>query len=125
LATSGFPASPPVSLPTGLDHYPLLEPGERLPISDLAYPPRLGPRPMENAVFFQALLARITWIEQPAYGRLVEFSALQLALVRSVGKDARSAIWTSMRERAPGVPLLLGRVCKRRTFRACDPILMG
>lgn len=95
--------------PTGLGYYPLLKPGERFPISDLAYPPRLEPRPMDDVVFFQAILGGVTRIEQLAYGRLAELGAPQLASVRGVGGGACNAIWTSMREKALGVPFLPAR----------------
>lgn len=41
------------SRPTGLDFYPLVQPGERFPINDPALPPRLEPRPADDALFLQ------------------------------------------------------------------------
>ena len=41
------------SRPTGLDYYPLLTPGERFPVNDPALPPRLEPRPSDEARFLQ------------------------------------------------------------------------
>lgn len=41
------------SRPTGLDYYPLVQPGERFPINDPALPPRLEPRPADDALFLQ------------------------------------------------------------------------
>jgi len=76
-------------------------------------------RSMENAVFFQALLVGITRTEQLAYGRPVELGAPQLALVRSVGEGARSANWTSRREKALGVRFCQPAWPKRRPTRPC------
>lgn len=36
-----------------LDYYPLLRPGERFPVNDPGLPPRLTPRPEDDAVFLQ------------------------------------------------------------------------
>lgn len=95
--------------PTGFDYCPLLKPDERFPISGFACPPRLEPRPMNDAAFFQAILEGVTRIERLAYGQLAELGTLQLASVRSVGGGACNAIWTSMRKKVLGVPFLPAR----------------
>lgn len=95
--------------PPGFDYYPLLKPGEHFPISDFTYPPRLEPRPADDAVFCQAILAGTTWIEQLAYERFAELSAPQLASVRSVGGGVRDASWADMRQKALGVLFLPAR----------------
>jgi len=106
---SGVTARLAPDRPTGLDCCPLLKPDGRFPISDLAYPLRLEPRPTNDAAFFQALLEGVTRIERLAYGRLAELGTLQLASMRSVGGGARNAIWTSMRKKVLGVPFLPAR----------------
>ena len=50
--------------PTGLDYYPLLQPGERFPINDPEFAPRLEPRPADERLFFQAILEGIAAVEQ-------------------------------------------------------------
>jgi D-ribulokinase len=91
---------------TGLDYYPLLEPGERFPIQDASYPPRLTPRPPDDATFLKAMFDGIAAIEQLGYRRLVELGAPPLRSVRSVGGGAGNPQWTAIRQRKLGVPFL-------------------
>ncbi|KMW56160.1 Xylulose kinase [Candidatus Rhodobacter oscarellae] len=89
-----------------LDYYPLAEPGERFPIADPALPPRLEPRPDNDADFLCGLFDGIARIEALAYGRLKELGAPELASVRTVGGGAQNAVWTRLRARRLGVPLI-------------------
>lgn len=91
---------------SGLDYYPLLEPGERFPVMDPALPPRLEPRPASDAVFLQGMLEGIAAIEGRGYGRLADLGAPALRSVRSVGGGAGNAAWTAIRQRRLGVPFL-------------------
>jgi sugar (pentulose or hexulose) kinase len=91
--------------PTGLDYYPLLAPGERFPINDPRYPPRLSPRPKDDVLFFQGLLEGIAKIEQLAYHRLGDIGASPLTSLRTVGGGARNEAWAAIRQRLLGVPL--------------------
>lgn len=95
--------------PTGLAYYPLLKPGERFPINDAAYPPKLEPRPESDLVFFQALLEGITAIEKSGYDRLTALGGPGVRSVRTVGGGAVNPAWTRMREKALGVPFLPSR----------------
>jgi sugar (pentulose or hexulose) kinase len=95
--------------PTGLDYYPLLKPGERFPINDPAYLPRLTPRPADDAVFFQGLLEGMTAIERQGFERLRTLGAPPLRSVRTVGGGARNPAWTAMRRSALGVDFLPAR----------------
>jgi sugar (pentulose or hexulose) kinase len=88
---------------TGLDYYPLLKPGERFPINDPNYPPRLTPRPNDDAVFFRAILEGMTAIEKLGYARLQTLGAPPLKSVRTVGGGSRNPVWTSMRRAMLGV----------------------
>jgi len=92
--------------PTGLDYYPLLRPGERFPINDPHYAPRLEPRPTDDAVFFQGVLEGIATIEELGYRQLVNLGAPQLRSVRTVGGGARNLRWREIRQRKLGVPFL-------------------
>ncbi|WP_420961563.1 FGGY-family carbohydrate kinase [Brucella sp. IR073] len=89
--------------PTGLDYYPLLRPGERFPVNDPAYAPRLSPRPEDDGVFFQAILEGMTAIEKRGYGLLESLGGPALRSVRTVGGGARNPVWTQMRQKALGV----------------------
>jgi sugar (pentulose or hexulose) kinase len=95
------------SQPTGLDYYPLLRPGERFPINDPHYAPRLEPRPANDAVFFQGVLEGIAAIEELGYHQLAALGAPQLRSVRTVGGGARNLPWSQIRQRRLGVPFLV------------------
>jgi len=89
-----------------LDFYPLLRPGERFPINDPHYLPRLEPRPTDDGVFFQAILEGMTEIERLGYQRLRELGSPVLASLRTVGGGARNPVWSKMRAKAIGLPSL-------------------
>lgn len=91
---------------TGLDFYPLLEPGERFPVMDPAYAPRLTPRPATNVEFLKAMFEGIAGIEKQGYARLAELGAPQLRSVRTVGGGAANPAWTAIRQRNIDVPFL-------------------
>ena len=92
------------AVPTGLDYYPLSRPGERFPINDPAFEPRLTPRPPQDHLFLQGLLEGIAAVEALAYRKLAELGASPLVSIRSVGGGAANEKWTAMRLRALGVP---------------------
>ncbi|TCL66325.1 FGGY-family carbohydrate kinase [Rhizobium sp. BK251] len=93
----------------GLDFYPLLRPGERFPINDPHYPPRLTPRPTNDSLFFHAILEGMTEIERLGYQRLRELGAPALVSLRTVGGGTRNPVWTIMRARAMGVDTLAAK----------------
>jgi len=95
--------------PTGLSYYPLARPGERFPVNDPAWAPRIEPRPAESARFFQALLEGIAEIERQGYERLRLLGAPALRRVRSIGGGARNAAWRRIRETRLGAPVTLAR----------------
>ena len=84
---------------TGLDYYPLINPGERFPINDPNLAPRLSPRPDDQVKFFQAILEGIARIEHHAYQRLAELGAPYPSSIRTVGGGAKNVAWTKIRER--------------------------
>ena len=92
--------------PTNLNYYPLLKPGERFPISDPNYAPRLEPRPADDAIFFQGVLEGIATIEELGYRQLTMLGAPQLRSMRTVGGGARNLRWREIRQRKLGVPFL-------------------
>lgn len=91
--------------PTGLDYYPLSEPGERFPISDPELAPRLTPRPQDEVRFFQGMLEGMARIEEQGYGLLAQLGAPFPVSVRSVGGGARNPAWTRIRARLLRVPM--------------------
>lgn len=90
--------------PTGLDYYPLPKPGERFPVNDPNFPPRLTPRPADDRIFFQGILEGIARIEAEAYAKLGELGASKLKSIRTAGGGSANAAWTAMRLKALGVP---------------------
>ncbi|TGQ67433.1 carbohydrate kinase [Mesorhizobium sp. M00.F.Ca.ET.186.01.1.1] len=91
---------------TGLDYYPLGMPGERFPVADPTLPPRLAPRPANDADYLKAMFEGIAAIEALGYRRLAELGAPALTSVRSVGGGARNPAWTGIRQRKLGVAFL-------------------
>ena len=92
------------SVPTGLDYYPLPKPGERFPVNDPNFQPRLDPRPADDRVFFQGILEGIARIEAEAYAKLGALGASPLKSIRTAGGGAANAAWTAIRLKALGVP---------------------
>jgi sugar (pentulose or hexulose) kinase len=90
--------------PTGLDYYPLPKPGDRFPVNDPNFQPRLEPRPSDDRVFFQAILEGIARIEAGAYAKLGQLGASPLASIRTAGGGSSNSAWTRMRLKALGVP---------------------
>ena len=91
---------------TGLNYYPLINPGERFPVADSHKPPCLSPRPEDDVVFFQAMLEGMARIEQQGYQLLAELGAPYPTNVRSAGGGSRNPAWTKIRHAMIGVPML-------------------
>jgi D-ribulokinase len=94
------------STPTGLDYYPLVRPGERFPVADPNFAPRVAPKPADRAVFFQGLLEGVAEVEARGYRRLAELGAPKLRSVRSVGGGAKNPAWTQIRAAKLNIPML-------------------
>jgi len=80
--------------------------GERFPIADPALPPRLSPRPADDADYLKAMFEGMAAIEALGYRRLAELGAPALTSVRSVGGGAANPAWTDIRRRKLGVDFL-------------------
>ena len=90
---------------TSLEYVPLLKPGERFPINDVALQPKLTPRPDDDAMFFQGLLESITDVEARGYALLAEMGASPLRRVCTAGGGSRNEAWSIMRANALGAPV--------------------
>ncbi|MGB3315900.1 MAG: FGGY-family carbohydrate kinase [Albidovulum sp.] len=88
---------------SGFDYYPLPSPGERFPVSDPHFQPRMTPRPEEDAAYLHGLLEGIARIEALGYRRLAELGAPALAALYSVGGGAENDTWSALRRRITGV----------------------
>lgn len=91
---------------SGLDYYPLLAPGERFPINDPTLAPRLTPRPADDALFLHGMLEALARIEARAYQCLEALGAPKLRQVLTVGGGAANPVWTALRARLIGVPVM-------------------
>lgn len=92
-------------IPTGLDYYPLRSSGERFPITDPEWTPRLSPRPDDDVIFFQGILEGIARVEAQGYKRLVELGVPKPTVIKTTGTGARNAGWTQIREQMLGIPV--------------------
>lgn len=91
---------------TGMDYYPLPSVGERFPIADPAFAPRVSPRPAQDADFLHSLFEGVAGVEALAFHRLAELGAPPLQKVRSVGGGAANPVWSRIRARRLGVPMV-------------------
>lgn len=96
-------------VPSQLDYYPLLSPGDRFPINDPNLTPRLTPRPDRDRDFLQGLLEGITRIEARGYQLLSELGATPLTAVYTAGGGAKNPTWTKIRQRYLSVPISISR----------------
>ena len=89
--------------PSPLNYYPLNSPGERFPVNDPDYPPRLLPRPESDRDFLYGLLDAIARIETEGYQKLAELGAPKLIQVYTAGGGAQNLTWQTIRQQRLGV----------------------
>jgi sugar (pentulose or hexulose) kinase len=92
--------------PSGLTLRPLPRAGERFPVDDPALEPVLGPRPVSDALYLQALLEGLAAIERAGWQRLEELGAPPIRRVISLGGGASNPQWRLIRQRLLGLPVL-------------------
>ncbi len=92
-----------ITKPTGLDYYPLLEPGERFPINDARLQPRLDPRPESDVEFLQGMLESMARIEAECYRAMAARGAGYPTHVFTAGGGAQNSVWSALRAIALGV----------------------
>ena len=90
---------------SGLDYYPLPAPGERFPVADPHFTPRLSPRPADDVRFLHGLLEGIARIEAEGYRLLAQRAGVRLTRVRTTGGGAANPAWTALRQRLLQVPV--------------------
>ncbi len=88
-----------------LDYYPLLKPGERFPIKDPDYAPRLTPRPTSDVEFLHGLMESIARIEAQCYGAMKALNAPQPQVIYTAGGGASNPVWTAIRQRVIGIDI--------------------
>jgi sugar (pentulose or hexulose) kinase len=94
---------------SGLDYYPLLSPGERFPVADPEFPPRLEPLVGDRNRLLHGLLEGIANIERQGYRRLAELGAPYPSRVYTAGGGAGNDCWSRIRRRLLGVPVVPAR----------------
>jgi sugar (pentulose or hexulose) kinase len=93
-----------------LDYYPLRAPGERFPTADPDLPPRMTPRPDDDAAFLHGLLEGIARIERDAYAAMARHGATPApSEIVTAGGGAANATWTRIRARVLGLPVVAAR----------------
>jgi D-ribulokinase len=97
------------TIPSNLDYYPLLTPGDRFPIDDPNLAPRLWPRPDRPVDFLHGILTGIAKIEARGYRLLSELGATPLTAVYTAGGGAKNPVWTKIRQQYLPVPILISQ----------------
>ena len=87
------------NLPSPLNYYPLLKPGDRFPINDPYLSPQLQPRPARPGEFLHGLLESMSRIEALGYQKLQSLGADALTHVYTAGGGAKNAVWSKIRQR--------------------------
>ena len=100
--------------PTGLNYYPLVNPGERFPVNDDRLAPQLQPRPEDDIEFFQAILEGISEIERKGYQLLANLGAPYPEKIVTVGGGANNPHWQTIREH------LLNKKCLNTTVSKAE-----
>jgi sugar (pentulose or hexulose) kinase len=93
------------SQPSPYDYYPLPKAGERFPINDPHLPPRITPRPTDDATFLHGLMEGIARIELQCYSAMQDRGASMPVQILSAGGGAKNNVWTAIRTRVMGVPV--------------------
>ncbi len=92
-----------LSKPGDLAYYPLTQPGERFPINDPDYLPRLTPRPDEDVDFLHGILNAIARIESEGYQKLETLGAPKVQRVYTAGGGAQNQAWRAIRRQHLGI----------------------
>ncbi len=93
------------TIPSNLNYYPLLTPGDRFPINNPNLAPHLEPRPTDSVKFLHGLLESIARIEALGYQKLQNLGADQLTCVYTAGGGASNLPWSRIRQRHLSVPV--------------------
>ena len=91
--------------PSPFNYYPLLKPGERFPINDPELPPRLTPRPDNEADFLFGMLEGIAVVEARCYKEIETRGGVLPRVIYSAGGGAQNPVFTAIRERNLSIPV--------------------
>ena len=93
--------------------------GERFPINDPCYAPRLSPRPKSDVLFLHSMLNGMANIEQQAYQKLEQAGASPVKSIRTVGGDAVNLVWQALRQQHILVPFIAAQHTEAAFGSAC------
>lgn len=92
--------------PSGLDYYPLPQPGERFPRADPGLLPRIFPVPKDRVRLLQGLLEGMARIEAEGYTLLARLGAPRPTRVLTTGGGSVNPTWRAIRRCVLGVPVV-------------------
>lgn len=89
---------------SGLEYYPLTGKGERFPVNDPEFKPKLSPRPDSDVLFLQGIFEGFAAIEKQAYQLIAEFGApLPTKIMTAGGKAAENQALSRIRTQVIGI----------------------
>ncbi|NNJ91124.1 MAG: FGGY-family carbohydrate kinase, partial [Gammaproteobacteria bacterium] len=84
-----------ISTSSGLEYYPLAGKGERFPVNDAEFEPKLDPRPDSDVLFLQGIFEGFASIEKQAYQLITCFGApLPTKILTAGGKASENQALT-------------------------------
>ena len=97
---------------TSLNLLPLNSRGERFPINDSKLEPILGPRPVSDSLYLQALFEGLANIELKGWQKLHELTGSLPKKIITVGGGSKNPQWRKIRENIINIPIVS---CKKTT----------
>ncbi len=97
---------------TSLNLLPLNSKGERFPIHDSNLEPILGPRPVSDSLYLQALFEGLAKIELKGWEKLHKLTGSLPKKIITVGGGSKNPQWRKIREKIINIPIVS---CKKTT----------
>ena len=91
---------------TSLNLLPLNSKGERFPIDDPHLEPILGPRPVSDSLYLQALLEGLANIELKGWQKLQKLTGSLPKKIITVGGGSINPQWRKIRENIINIPIV-------------------
>ncbi len=97
---------------TSLNLLPLNSKGERFPINNPFLEPILGPRPVSDSLYLQALFEGLARIELKGWEKLYDLTGSFPKRIVTTGGGSKNPQWRAIRERVINIPIIS---CKKTT----------
>ena len=97
---------------TSLNLLPLNSRGERFPINNPFLEPILGPRPVSDSLYLQALFEGLARIELEGWKKLYDLTGSFPKRIVTTGGGSKNPQWRAIRERVINIPIIS---CKKTT----------